>query len=71
MPTPDGVPVAMISPASKVIPCDKSDTTFGISFKNNFVFEFWRSSPFTLHLISTSTGNGKADLCKITGPIAL
>ena len=40
MPTTDGVPVAIISPASKVIPCDNSDTTFGISFKNNFVFEF-------------------------------
>ena len=28
MPTPDGVPVAMISPASKVIPCDNSDYYF-------------------------------------------
>ena len=45
-PTPDGVPVAIISPGSKVIPEDKSEIRVGILKSKCFVLERCFSTPF-------------------------
>ncbi len=69
MPTPAGVPVNIISPALKVIPCDKSERIVGISNIRFLVLEFCLTSLLTLQEISSSTGKSISDLSTIQGPI--
>ncbi len=68
IPTPEGVPVAIMSPASKVIPFESSETMSETSDMNNPVLELCLSSPFTLLHTLSFIGKGTALLCKIHGP---
>ena len=60
MPTPAGVPVAMMSPASRVNPADSSLIRVGMSKIRCLVFECWRSSPliFAADLKLQGQGHG-------------
>ena len=56
IPTPAGVPVAMMSPASKVEPLESSVIRRGTEKMNSPVLPSWRISPFTLVTISNVAG---------------
>ena len=56
MPTPAGVPVAMIVPASRVMPCDSSAMISEMECSRYFVLLFWRSSPLTVEEMESAGG---------------
>ena len=68
MPTPAGVPVAMIVPAFKVMPFVSSQITSSIPWIKSPVLEFWRSSPFTYDWIFNTGGNAVESTVMIHGP---
>ncbi len=68
-PTPDGVPVAIMSPASSVIPFDSVSIKSAIGKIMSPVDPDWRSSPFTRVSTFRFCGSLTADLCTMTGPI--
>ena len=55
MPTPEGVPVAMMSPGSRVIPREQVSISVGMSKIRSVVFASWRSSPLTQHRTRVSS----------------
>ena len=58
MPTPAGVPVAMMVPGSRVMPEDSSSMISAMLLRSRLVLELCRGSPLT-SVVSVSAG-GKA-----------
>ena len=71
MPTPAGVPVAMIVPGNKVIPEESSSMISAMPVIKRLVLECWRSSPLTLEEIARAGGKATSSAVVIQGPIGV
>ncbi len=69
MPTPPGVPVATTSPGSSVNAVERCSTSAKQSKIRCFVFESWRSSPFTQVRRRKPCGSPTSSAVVIQGPI--
>src|SRR5581483_3579639 len=67
-PTPEGVPVLMISPGSSVMPADRLSMIVGMSKIMSRVLPSCITSPLTRQMSRTCCGSGSALLCTIHGP---
>src|SRR5438552_1970494 len=67
-PTPDGVPVLMMSPGSSVSPADKLSIVVGMSKIISRVLPSCMTSPLTRQMRRTCWGSGSALLWTIHGP---
>src|ERR1044071_1072759 len=67
-PTPEGVPVLMMSPGSSVIPADRLSMIVGMSKIMSRVLPSCITSPLTRQTSRTCCGSGRALLCTIHGP---
>src|SRR5450755_5072748 len=67
-PTPSGVPVAMISPGSSVMPLDNSAMMRGIEKIIALVFEFCRVRPLTRSAIDRFCGSVSSAVSTTQGP---
>ena len=70
-PTPAGVPVAIISPASSVIPSESSWIICSMPVIICVVLPLCLFSPSTLQVSSSSTGNSNSSTVTMQGPIAV
>src|SRR4051812_5999670 len=68
MPTPAGVPVAMMSPGRRVVPAEIVAIRVGMSKMRSRVLALWRSSPLTQHFTSRFSGSS-ASAVVIHGPM--
>ena len=71
MPTPEGVPVAMMVPGISVMPEESSSIISVIDVISRSVTEFCRSSPLIRELICKAGGNAISSADVIHGPIGV
>ena len=71
IPTPAGVPMAMMVPGFNVMPADNSAITWGISKMNISVLLFCRSTSLTLLLMASFGGLGTSSSVTINGPMGV
>ena len=71
MPTPEGVPVAMMVPGSRVMPEDSSWIIASMPVMRRSVVESCRSSPFTLAEMESAGGKAISSAVVMQGPMGV
>ena len=69
MPTPAGVPVAMMVPGSSVIPAVSSSKRAGMPVRKSRVLECCRGSPLTAEEMSSAGGKAISSAVTMQGPM--